>query len=462
MKTNPIYSLVEKENGKGFHYRLKAAAGDNRGGLKSIDKIAKSLGYETPVLKKKTAADILDEWLELKDKDAKYAANPNLYEFAIDVLKPDSPLYARLDARRRKTKTEPIGLAYKKNLIRTIRRYEKILKPFRLANMKAKDVDGIVNDLIEDEDTSIPFINSLLDALRKVYDFAASQGLVDSNPARAVKGLSPSYEEREILNPHEVVRLISQMNDRSKNAWKEKLLYITELYSGMRRGEMASLRVCDIHPTKTDQGTDSEEVYTIEIKRNWNEVEKRFKAPKSGNARKVYIWKDLAELLRFHFEEFGLKNNDLVFQFPSLSENETCYGSTVFRGCFFKYLETNLGINEEERKKRNITFHSLRHYYDTAMQNNAMDMEVRKDIMEAVGHTTTKVDNIYIHESLFSKKLRLAKISGSLFNLKDFFPNGLPEHLLDEEERNVRPLNRNKHQMLLPNSDERNPSSVNV
>ena len=91
-----------------------------------------------------------------------------------------------------------------------------------------------------------------------------------------------------------------------------------------------------------------------------------------------------------------------------------------------------------------------------------MDMEVRKDIMEAVGHTTTKVDNIYIHESLFSKKLRLAKISGSLFNLKDFFPNGLPEHLLDEEERNVRPLNRNKDQMLLPNSVERNPSSVNV
>lgn len=461
MKENPLYSLVPKKPGKGFSYRLKIAAGGNRGGLKSVDKIAGILGYEVPVVKRKDAANILDEWFALADEKAGQETNPNLYEYAKKVLTKDSPLYARLDARRKKTKKDPISLRYRKSCLHEIERYKKILSCYRLNGFKAKDLDNLIYRLIEDDDCSVVSINLLHQALRKVYDYAISQGITETNPARMIKFLTPPEAEREILNPVEMMKLISKIDDTNRIDWIEKLVYITTVYSGIRRGELLSLRVCDIHPTKDDQGNDSEDVYVIEVKRNWDYERRRFKSPKSGKPRNIYVWRDLGELLKFHFEEFGLRDQDLAFPLGK-KKNEVNYTAMVFSKHLRDRLKELVGIDREEQKRRGISFHSLRHYYDTAMQNNAMDNEVRKDIMEAVGHESIRVDNMYIHESMFSKKLRLAKISGSLFNLKDFFPNGLPEHLLDEREKKVRLLKRNKHQMLLPNSEERNPSSVNV
>lgn len=463
MKKNPLYSLVPKKTDKGFSYRLKTAAGVTRGGLKSVDKIAKALGYEVPVVKRKDAAGILDEWFDLADERVEQKANPNLYEYAKEVLKTDSHLYARLDARRKKTKKEPICLRYRKNCLYEIERYKEMLSLYHVNDFKAKDFDNLMNRLIENDNCSVVSISVLHQALCKVYDYAISQGITESNPARMIRTISPPEAKKDILNPVELMNLIAKIDDTKKQDWMEKLIYITSIFTGLRRGELSSLRVCDVHPTKTDQGDDSENVYTIEVKRNWDDEEKRFKPPKSGKSRKVYIWRDLGELLKFHFKEFGLTDQDLVFPLAKgMDKSKVNYTATVFSKHLHNRLKEFVGIDRKEQKRRGISFHSLRHYYDTAMQNNAMDLNVRKDIMKAVGHESTKVDDIYIHESMFSKKLRLAKISQSIFDLKAFFPNGLPEHPLDEEKQNVRPLNRNKHQMLLPNSDERNPSSVNV
>ncbi len=55
-----------------------------------------------------------------------------------------------------------------------------------------------------------------------------------------------------------------------------------------------------------------------------------------------------------------------------------------------------IGINEEERRKRNITFHSWRHFFNTLCRvNNISDSKLQR----ITGHKTDKMTEHYTHYS---------------------------------------------------------------
>ncbi len=54
-----------------------------------------------------------------------------------------------------------------------------------------------------------------------------------------------------------------------------------------------------------------------------------------------------------------------------------------------------IGITEEERKERNIKFHSLRHAYVTKMESGLSLLNAQ----ELIGHADSKTTRIYSHET---------------------------------------------------------------
>ena len=58
-------------------------------------------------------------------------------------------------------------------------------------------------------------------------------------------------------------------------------------------------------------------------------------------------------------------------------------------------LTNEIGITEEERKERNIKFHSLRHAYVTKMESGLSLLNAQK----LIRHADSKTTRIYSHET---------------------------------------------------------------
>ena len=72
----------------------------------------------------------------------------------------------------------------------------------------------------------------------------------------------------------------------------------------------------------------------------------------------------------------------------------------------------NIGIDEEERKKRNITFHSLRHSFSTLSRDYEISQE---DRMLVLVHKSTKINDRYTHSTDEALE-RVSKLSSVILN----------------------------------------------
>lgn len=83
------------------------------------------------------------------------------------------------------------------------------------------------------------------------------------------------------------------------------------------------------------------------------------------------------------------------FIFGSIVKREVPNNSTTI-GEVFREALVAIGISEEERKERNITMYSSRHFYNTAMVDAGID---KKDIQRTTGHSTDAMNKHYTHET---------------------------------------------------------------
>ena len=81
------------------------------------------------------------------------------------------------------------------------------------------------------------------------------------------------------------------------------------------------------------------------------------------------------------------------------------------RIAFYDILD-KIGIGEEERRKRNITFHSLRHSFSTLSRDYEISQE---DRMLVLGHKNTKINDRYTH-STDEALSRVSKLSAVILS----------------------------------------------
>jgi integrase len=225
-----------------------------------------------------------------------------------------------------------------------------------------------------EQGTSGRMINGALLSLRVPVRRAFDDDVIPVNPFAGVKQAAHKEKRRGILAPAEIRRLVeSPITD----PYTRLAVYLS-LYCSMRMGEVRGLLWGDMSDG------------VIHICHNWQEKE-GIKGCKLGSEGYVPMPRTVAELVN---RVYGLA--------PLTGPEDFVMGQKpyhpVSREFLWEALRTELagiGITEEERVKRNIVFHSLRHSFVTACRVAGLtDFET----MALSRHKDRKMLERYTHE----------------------------------------------------------------
>jgi integrase len=200
------------------------------------------------------------------------------------------------------------------------------------------------------------------------------RGEVPRDPFALVKQAHEAVTEKGVLTREEAAALIaSPAKDK-----RRRLAILLGALCGMRIGEVRGLHWSDIDP----------EAGVIHIRHNWQDLE-GIKAPKSGEPRDVPLPQAVKEAGEAYQEGRPAAAGELVF--GRKDGRPLCNG--YFRLGLIADLEA-VGISGEEQRRRNISFHSLRHTYITL--SRAMGIS-DFEIQALAGHKSFAMMERYSH-----------------------------------------------------------------
>lgn len=198
-------------------------------------------------------------------------------------------------------------------------------------------------------------VNLLIKILRRPFKIAVDEGRLDRNPAAAVRTMKTAAARKGVFSPEQITQLI----EAAKGDWKG--LILLAYFTGGRLGDVARLRWDNVNLSDK----------TIE-----------FAQKKTGAIVKIPIHADLeADLLK----RKGSKKNPVGPLFLELFDKPGSGKSGLSMA--FKRIMAMAGIKDEISRKRAgkegrgvslLSFHSLRHSFNSAMANAGVAPEVRQ------------------------------------------------------------------------------------
>lgn len=234
-------------------------------------------------------------------------------------------------------------------------------------------------------------VNRCFTCLKIMLNEAVRLGYLYRNPAEKIGKLREVPKEKSILTPDEVRQLFQE--DQMDYIWEGDIRHYTlnllGASTGMRLGEIQALMVGNVYDKYVYVGY------------NWNH-KYGLKPPKHNSARYVpipsktsYYLKELISLSPFQ------EPDDFVF--IESDRHRPIRNEAILKN-LYKALE-RIGIPPEERKERNITFHSWRHFYNTVMRGKIHDAKLR----QLTGHRTIRMTEHYTHFNIedFSDVLQI-------------------------------------------------------
>jgi integrase len=211
------------------------------------------------------------------------------------------------------------------------------------------------------------------------FNAALRQGYIATNPCTALENLPEETAERSNFTPKQVERLVKA----AKGDWQRAILFA--YYTGVRLRDVANMR--------------------------WNAIDLTaklisFTPGKTKKPVTIPLHPDLEQCL--------LKSPGIgkAFLFPSLAERSTG-GKNGLSGQFAKVMaqaEIQGKITRhtaEGRANSSLSFHSLRHSFNSAMANAGVAEEVR---MKLAGHSTREVHAKYTHHEMQPLRAAIAAI----------------------------------------------------
>ncbi|EID85038.1 Site-specific recombinase XerD [Treponema sp. JC4] len=197
---------------------------------------------------------------------------------------------------------------------------------------------------------------------------------IESNPMAGVERFNAEELERGIPTESEVRQLLKV--DWSNNAYK--LAFKLGAFCGLRAGEISGLRVCDL-----DLESD-----LIHVRHSWSDVD-GLKLPKNSDKRDLPI--DHQTLVQLYAQaKTNPQFSDLSYVFFSPVKPEQPYWPSYYVDGLYEALE-KIGVSQEQRKERNIVFHSLRHFCATILGQRA-DL---KTVQAVMGHRSEDMSKHY-------------------------------------------------------------------
>lgn len=388
------------------------------GKIISINVLAKKIGYTHDNINKSDAKYIVE--CAIKQGILKYDAvanddeRSNLIEYVEKICTFESSPWVTYKATKIK---KPVTKRYVDNMLRS---FQIHAKPFishkkTLASFTLADARKLI-DKMDSKNTSPDNINMAIKAIRTAYNFAILNGLIENNPVALIDPVNPDRKEKVILLRSEAVKVLEVMKSHAVETLTRRIAYLgvkLAIYCGMREGEIRTISVSRISPVYDNDGS-STNYYKVEIKTGWDESSKIIKTTKGRYSRTTVIHKDLADEIFEFAKDTGRLGDSLLFC------SETDSNKPVVKNVYQRYLYEALdeiGIDEEQRKERGITFHSLRHFYDSEAKSTATNTDkIFKDIQDAIGHKSKNVEQIYTHDTPL-KLISLGVISEHILDL---------------------------------------------
>jgi len=351
------------KNGKVvYYYRFYDEEGNRTSG--------KSTGQTSKASARKYVNDLIKNGMLTTRKDITFG------EYAKNWWVWDSCEYLK----RQRSKGKQISQSYadisRGYLTRHILPY---FKQKKLLSITARDIENWLMKLYDDEEKALSpsTINHCLTTLKIMLKEAHRLGYIPKNPAESVSQFSEKPKQKNILTPEEISSLFDEQN--FKKIWNNDLKHYTinllAASTGMRMGEIQALTVEAVHEDH------------IEISHAW---ERKYgaKEPKWKSYRAVPIpsktYQKLQEVIQNN--EYA-SPEDLVFY--GNDKNKPIYHKTILQK-LYKALE-QIGIPREEQKRRNITFHSWRHFFNTVMRDKISDYKLQ----QLTGHKNQEMTDHY-------------------------------------------------------------------
>lgn len=230
--------------------------------------------------------------------------------------------------------------------------------------------------------------NKQLKIIRDILDVAVKRRLITSNPARGVHKLSDNAKKRGAFSVDEAKELLS-----NRGYWRSHYAYLASYLAavtGMRSGEIRALNRDNIKETH------------IEVEYSFDRTIGQ-KCTKSDKVRQLPIPSELRrEIL------YWAPNEGFVF---SLDGKTPLPQSHFLDGLTQAAIKA--GISKQEFEKRNLCFHSWRHFFNTRLIASGVPGEITRAV---IGHEDEEMTHRYLHLSA-SDMEKVAKVQQELITM---------------------------------------------
>jgi integrase len=302
--------------------------------------------------------------------------SPLFRDYTADWFDYDKCLYIKSRTIRGFTYSRSFADTQRSTLIKIIQPY---FGKFPLDKITVTLIEQWLSGL-KDQGYASVSVNHHLSTLKVIFNEAFRRGDINANPVLAVRPLAEKCREKGVFSRGEVEKLFT--GTALADIWEGNAMYYTlnllASQSGMRLGEIQALLKENIHPDH------------IDIKHSWDRIY-GLKGTKTNKPRQVPIstelYGELANLAAVQTE------GDFIFS--------VCNGivpvdhSIVYK--WFKRALANIGIPEKTRLKRNLSFHSWRHYVNSFLRINGVPDSIVQSI---TGHSGLKMTGHYTHVQL--------------------------------------------------------------
>jgi integrase/recombinase XerD len=173
--------------------------------------------------------------------------------------------------------------------------------------------------------------------------------------------------QAKTLTQNEVDQVLRYIAAKNRYSIRNRTMLLTSFYSGMRVGEIASLRVCDI---RNDDGTIKSEVRLSAVQ------------TKGNVGRVVFINEKLRTEIASYLKQYKVKSSTQPLFFTEKREGFTANTLTQW----FFWLYRKAGIS-------GASSHSGRRSYATTIASKGTSLRV---LMRLMGHKSASTTAIYI------------------------------------------------------------------